>query len=138
MHCAESSYRNLNCQVVSVNPFQVLRNKRCNYYYKFLKASTRTTTAAFTAIGQRPLFLFPLCFSPSYIRPSPEDVVDADDTVGSRRSTVVDNGGVALHPHPSSVLGQEAVVLGGHLAFVEHWNTKTSRVNIPVLTGNCT
>lgn len=57
----------------------------------------------------------------------PEDVVDADDAVRPGRSTVVHNGGVALHPHPPAVFGQEPVVLGGHLAFVEHWNKKSQQ-----------
>ena len=47
----------------------------------------------------------------------PEDVVDADNAVGSRGAAVVDDSGVALHPHPPSILGQEPVILGRHLTF---------------------
>lgn len=36
------------------------------------------------------------------------------------RAAVVNDGGVALHPHPAAVFGQEAVVLGGDLSFHEH------------------
>lgn len=49
-----------------------------------------------------------------------EHVVDADDTVRPRRPAIVNNGGVALHPDPAALLGQEAVVFCGHLAFHEH------------------
>lgn len=51
---------------------------------------------------------------------SRQDVVDADDAVGSGRAAVVHDGGVALHPHPAAVLGQEAVILGGDLSFHQH------------------
>lgn len=34
------------------------------------------------------------------------------------------DGGIALHPHPAAVLGQEAVVLGGHLALHQHCGTE--------------
>lgn len=51
---------------------------------------------------------------------SRQDVVDADDAVGSGRAAVVHDGGVALYPHPAAVLGQEAVILGGDLSFHEH------------------
>ena len=30
------------------------------------------------------------------------------------------DGGVALHPHPAALLGQEAVVFGGHLTLDQH------------------
>ena len=50
-----------------------------------------------------------------------EHIVDADDAVGSRGAAVVHNGGVALHPHPAALLGQEAVVLRGHLTFHQHY-----------------
>lgn len=36
---------------------------------------------------------------------SPEHIVHAHNAVGSGGATVVHDGGVALHPHPSSVLG---------------------------------
>ena len=49
---------------------------------------------------------------------SPDYVVDADDAVGPRRPRVVDDGEVALDPHPAAGLGQEAVVLGARLALV--------------------
>lgn len=35
---------------------------------------------------------------------SREDVVHADDTVRSGGTAVVDDGGVALHPHPAAML----------------------------------
>lgn len=56
-----------------------------------------------------------------------EDVVDADDAVRAGRAAVVHDGGVALHPHPAAVLGQEAVVLGGHLPFHQHCGNKAGR-----------
>lgn len=34
------------------------------------------------------------------------------------------DGGVALHPHPAAVLGQEAVILGGDLSFHEHCGSR--------------
>lgn len=36
---------------------------------------------------------------------SRENVVDADDAVGSGGAAVVDDGGVALHPHPAPLFG---------------------------------
>ena len=33
----------------------------------------------------------------------------------------MDDGGIALDPHPATMLGQEPVVLSGHLAFHQHW-----------------
>lgn len=56
-----------------------------------------------------------------------EDVVDADDAVRAGRAAVVHDGGVALHPHPAAVLGQEAVVFGGHLPFHQHCGNKAGR-----------
>ena len=50
----------------------------------------------------------------------PEDVVDADYTMRSRRSAVVYNGGLALHPHPAAIFGQETVVLGRHLSLQQN------------------
>lgn len=58
-----------------------------------------------------------------------EDVVDADDAVRAGRAAVVHDGGVALHPHPAAVLGQEAVVLGGHLPFHQHCGDKAGRAS---------
>ena len=58
-----------------------------------------------------------------------EDVVDADDAVRAGGAAVVDDGGVALHPHPAAVLGQEAVVLGGHLPFHQHCGDKAGRAS---------
>ena len=51
---------------------------------------------------------------------SPDDVVDTDDAVGPGGPRVVDDGEVALHPHPAARLRQEAVVLGARLALVQH------------------
>lgn len=56
-----------------------------------------------------------------------EDIVDADDAVRAGGAAVVHDGGVALHPHPAAVLGQEAVVLGGHLPFHQHCGEKAGR-----------
>ena len=57
-------------------------------------------------------------FSSRHLR---QDVVDADDAVWAGGAAVVDDGGVALHPHPAPVLGQEAVVLCGHLTLHQHY-----------------
>lgn len=58
-----------------------------------------------------------------------EDVVDADDAVRAGGAAVVHDGGVALHPHPAAVLGQEAVVFGGHLPFHQHCGDKAGRAS---------
>lgn len=39
------------------------------------------------------------------------------------------DGGVALHPHPAAVLGQEAVVFGGHLPLHQHCGDKAGRAS---------
>ena len=52
-------------------------------------------------------------------RCQPEDVVDGDDAVRPRRPRVMDDRAVALNPHPAAVLGEEAVVLGTRLAFLQ-------------------
>jgi len=49
-------------------------------------------------------------------------VVDGDDAVGSRRAAVVDDGGVALDPHPAAAPSQPPVVLGRRLALQQHCN----------------
>ena len=56
----------------------------------------------------------------------PEDIVDADDTVRTGRPTVVDNRGVTLHPHPTTVLRQEPVVFSRHLTLDQHWKMENS------------
>lgn len=58
---------------------------------------------------------------------SRENVVDADDAVGSGGAAVVDDGGVALHPHPAPVLGQHTVVLSGDLPFHQHCRREGER-----------
>lgn len=52
---------------------------------------------------------------------SREDVVDADDTVRSWGSAVVDDCGVTLDPDPATMLGQETIILSGDLTFYQHW-----------------
>lgn len=52
---------------------------------------------------------------------SREDVVDADDAVWPGGAAVVHDGRVALYPDPAAVLGQEPVVLGGHLPLYQNW-----------------
>lgn len=52
---------------------------------------------------------------------SREDIVDADYAVRSWRAAVVDNRGVTLDPDPAAVLRQETIILGGDLAFYQHW-----------------
>lgn len=64
-----------------------------------------------------------------------EDVVDADDAVRAGGAAVVHDGGVALHPHPASVLCQEAVVLGGHLPFHQHCGNKEGRASAPLFSS---
>ncbi len=51
---------------------------------------------------------------------SREDVVDADDAVRTRRAAIVNYRGVTLHPNPSAMFGQEAVISSGHLTFDQH------------------
>lgn len=51
---------------------------------------------------------------------SREDVVHADDAVRSGGAAVMDDGGVALHPHPAPVLGEHAVILSGDLTLHQH------------------
>ena len=50
-----------------------------------------------------------------------DDVVDADNAVGSGGARVVHDGAVALHPDPASVLCEEAVVLRARLTLVKDW-----------------
>lgn len=52
---------------------------------------------------------------------SPEDIVHTHDAVRSGGAAVVHDGGVALHPHPSSVLGQHTVILSGDLTLHQHY-----------------
>ena len=48
---------------------------------------------------------------------SRKHIVDTDYAVRSGGTAVVDDGGIALDPYPATMLGQESVVLSGHLAF---------------------
>lgn len=61
---------------------------------------------------------------------SPEDVVDAHDAVRPGGAAVVHDGGVALDPHPPSVLGQHAVVLCGDLALHQHYREQKTPPSI--------
>lgn len=47
----------------------------------------------------------------------PKHVVHGHDAVRPRGPRVVYDGRVALHPHPTTRLGQEPVVPGRHLPF---------------------
>lgn len=49
-----------------------------------------------------------------------EHVVDTDNAMRPRRPAIVNNGGVALHPDPATLLGQEAIVFCGDLPFHEY------------------
>lgn len=51
---------------------------------------------------------------------APENEVEANDGFRLRRLVAVEDGGLSLRPHVAAVVGQEAVVAGGHLAFGEH------------------
>lgn len=55
----------------------------------------------------------------------PENVIYADNTMRSAGPAVVNDGGIALHPHPATVFGQEAVIPRGHLTFQEHCGRKS-------------
>ena len=44
-------------------------------------------------------------------------MIDADDTVRTRRSIVIHDRHVTLRPDVAAVLGQESIVLGGDLTF---------------------
>ena len=68
---------------------------------------------------------------------SPDDVVDADDAVGPGGPRVVDDGEVALHPHPAARLRQEAVVLGARLALVQHCKKCQSSILSAQLKVKC-
>lgn len=46
-----------------------------------------------------------------------EHIVDADDAMGPGRPAVVNDGGVALHPDPATLFGQETVIFSGDLPF---------------------
>ncbi len=54
----------------------------------------------------------------------PEDKVEADHRLGLRGLAVVEDSGLSLSPHKSSILSQEAVMAGAHLAFGEHCKYK--------------
>lgn len=55
-----------------------------------------------------------------------EHIIDTHDAVGPGGAAVVHDGGVALHPHPAAQLGQQPVVLGGHLALHQHCKHKAT------------
>lgn len=65
---------------------------------------------------------------------SPEDIVHTHDTVRSGGTTVVHDGGVALHPHPSSMLGQHTVILCGDLALHQHYREQKKKTSASVLS----
>lgn len=52
-----------------------------------------------------------------YLIYSPQYVIYANYTMGPRRSTIMDYGGVTLNPHPTTIFGQQPIVLRGDLAF---------------------
>jgi len=54
-------------------------------------------------------------------------VVDADDTVWSRRAAIMNDGRMTLYPDPAAALRQEPVVLGRRLAFQQYCTTQNSR-----------
>lgn len=54
----------------------------------------------------------------------PEDKVEADHSLGLRGPAVVEDSGLSLSPDKSSILSQEAVMAGAHLALGEHCKCK--------------
>jgi hypothetical protein len=50
--------------------------------------------------------------------------------VRARRPGIVDDRCVALHPDPPAIFGEEPVVLGRHLAFVEHCEDRSISTEI--------
>lgn len=57
-----------------------------------------------------------------------EDIIDTHDAVRPGRAAVVNDGGIALHPHPAAQLGQQPVVLGGDLALHQHCKHKATLI----------
>lgn len=57
----------------------------------------------------------------------PEDKVEADHSLGLRSPAVVEDSGLSLSPDKSSILSQEAVMAGAHLALGEHYKYKGKR-----------
>ena len=53
----------------------------------------------------------------------PEHVVDSDDVLLLDVLHITHDSGTHLHPHPASVGQHQAVVVGQHLALLEHCNT---------------
>lgn len=51
---------------------------------------------------------------------APENEVEADNGFRLRCLAAVKDGGLSLRPHEATIIGQEAVVAGGHLAFGQH------------------
>lgn len=54
----------------------------------------------------------------------PEHKVDTDDTLGLGVLVVVDDGGLGLHPHEASPLGQHAVLACADLTLRKHWKER--------------
>jgi len=67
----------------------------------------------------------------------PEYIVDADYTMGSRRSTVVYNGGITLYPHPSTALTHKPVITRRHLSFDQYWNKTNQTWTTSLINAFC-
>jgi hypothetical protein len=51
----------------------------------------------------------------------PDNVINANNTMGPGRSTIVNNSCTALHPYPSTITCQKSIVFSSDLSFEQHY-----------------
>lgn len=56
----------------------------------------------------------------------PKDIIDGNDAVRSRAARIVNDGCVALHPHPAAAFCQESIVFRGDLTLGKYWKEETN------------
>ena len=67
----------------------------------------------------------------------PENIIDGDYTMRAGRATVVDDGGITLHPHPSAIARQKSIIFRRDLTFKQNWKEEMTLLVCLRPCGSC-